>query len=146
MKVTVTMGLLPSQTHSQCPTKPDPVIGANKICSLGAGAFSNWAKQSHSAPVIHRKQQTSITSALGPLRFGGGSFDTEDKDLCCYFVITKLTWYAIAPGVNTKYDFIGILFFYDFRCSTWRRDFRLKIDRDRKWPASISFPVEGSLS
>lgn len=48
-----------SNTDSCCHTQPDPVIGANEYCSLGAGdsiADSvTEPKQSHSAAVIHRK-------------------------------------------------------------------------------------------
>lgn len=71
MEVTVTMGLLPTQTHTACASLPDPIMVANEFCSLGSlSPLSVWARN---RPVISSRacqpraigiSQLSVTMAV----------------------------------------------------------------------------------
>lgn len=101
-----------SNTQSLPHTAWPSNVEANEMCSLGAGdmAVGSATERNGLILLLSYTENSRLQSRLrrGPLRFGGGSFDTEDKDLCCSIVISKWMWHAISPGVSTNCGFIEL--------------------------------------
>lgn len=119
MKVTVTLGLLPSQTHTVAATRSltnnrgqwNLLIGSKgPDCRRG-----NWA-ETVSFCCCHTQKMGWLQSQLGLARWlpllcsSCGAFDIMDENLCLSAAMAESMWHAISPGMNANCVFIELYF------------------------------------